>query len=341
VQLGLYFDLRNPPQWRRDWSRVYGFTLEMCEEAEHLGIDSLWFSEHHGFEDGYLTQPLTFASAVAARTRSARLGTAILIAPFRSAAQITEEATVVDLVSNGRLDLGLGAGYRVPEFGLFGADLARRYETTDSRVREIRALLASDETVPKPVQQRLPIWLGYQGPRGARRAGLLGEGLLSANATLVEPYVAGLIEGGHDPSSARMAGMIQAWVTDDAEREWPLVSEHLAYQIDSYRRYTCEGPDHPRPRPIDPERLRTRAVGGILDYFVYGDAVDVASRISDTVGDATVETVFLWASIAGMPEEIVAGHIRRLCTDLRPRLQAVDHSSGVTVTPNSSSNEAL
>jgi hypothetical protein len=170
---------------------------------------------------------------------------------------------------------------------------------------------------------------------------LLGEGLLSANAALLEPYVAGLIEGGHDPSTARMAGFIQAWVTGDAEREWPIVSEHLGYQIDSYLRYMVEGTDHPTPRPTDPERLRTRPIGGILDYFVYGDAADVASRITDAVGDAPIETVFFWASIAGMPEEVVAAHIRRMCTELRPRLQAVGHSSAATVTPSSSSNRAL
>src|SRR5258708_6520929 len=69
MKVGLYFDLRNPPRWRRSWSRTYGFTLEMCEEAERLGADSVWFSEHHLFEDGYLPQPLIMAAAAAARTR--------------------------------------------------------------------------------------------------------------------------------------------------------------------------------------------------------------------------------------------------------------------------------
>ena len=68
MRFGVYFDLRNPPGWRQDWARLYAFTLEMCEEAERLGADSAWFSEHHLFEDGYLPQPLTFAAAAAART---------------------------------------------------------------------------------------------------------------------------------------------------------------------------------------------------------------------------------------------------------------------------------
>ena len=80
MDVGVYFDLRNPPQWQRDPARLYGFTLELCEEAERLGAHSVWLSEHHLFEDGYLTQPLTFAAAVAARTRRVRIGTALYFA---------------------------------------------------------------------------------------------------------------------------------------------------------------------------------------------------------------------------------------------------------------------
>jgi alkanesulfonate monooxygenase SsuD/methylene tetrahydromethanopterin reductase-like flavin-dependent oxidoreductase (luciferase family) len=192
VKVGLYFDLRNPPGWQQDWQRLYTLTLEVCEEADRLGIGSLWFSEHHLFNDGYLSQPLTFAAAVAARTRRARLGTAVMVAPIRRAAQIAEEATVVDLISGGRLDLGLGTGYRKPEFDLFEESLIGRYDRTDARVRKLRALWASGELKPPPVQDSVPIWLGYQGPKGARRAGVLGEGLLSVNGALLEPYRDGL-----------------------------------------------------------------------------------------------------------------------------------------------------
>ena len=82
MNVGLYFDMRNPPQWQTDWSRLYGFTLEMCEEAERLGAHSIWVSEHHLFDDGYLPQTLTMAAAIAARTKRVRIGTAILIAPL-------------------------------------------------------------------------------------------------------------------------------------------------------------------------------------------------------------------------------------------------------------------
>ena len=181
MRVGIYFDLRNPPAWRVPPSRLYGFTLEMCREAELLGCDSVWLTEHHLFDDDYLPQPLTFAAAVAARTQRVRIGTGILIAPLHHPAEVAEQAAVVDIVSDGRLDLGLGAGYRVPEFGLFGAEMATRYRATDDMARELRRLWGPGGVTPRPVQERPPLWMGYQGPKGARRAGLLGECLLTAN----------------------------------------------------------------------------------------------------------------------------------------------------------------
>lgn len=319
MNTGIWFDLRNPPAWRRDPARLYGFTLELCEEAERLGAHSLWFSEHHGFEDGYLPQPLTFAAAAAARTSRVRLGTGILVAPLRKTAQLAEEAAVVDIISGGRLDLGLGAGYRVPEFELFGADFAARYKNLDAQVQELRRLW--DRLTPRPVQDRLPIWLGYQGPKGARRAGRMGEGLLTIAATSWPHYREGLREGGHDPATARMAGGTNAYVTDDPERDWPLVAPHIAYQQDSYRRYMVEGTGAPEPRPVDPERLRGNGPDkGPLSYFLFGTPEHVAKAIHEHTGQAPVTTVWLHASIAGMPEDLAVRHVRTICTRLAPLL---------------------
>ena len=320
MNVGIYFDLRNPPEWAVDPSRLYGFSLELCEEADALGCHSIWLSEHHLFDDGYLPQPLTFAAAVAARTAHVRIGTAIVIAPLAHPAHLAEQVAVVDLLSAGRVDLGLGAGYRVPEFELFGADLARRYEATDGCARELRRLW--EVVTPRPAQARVPIWMGYQGPKGARRAGLLGEGLLSADRRLWEPYRDGLVEAGHDPTAAgRMAGGVDGFVTTDPDGDWPTVARHVAAQFDSYRRHMVEGTDQPIPRPVDPERLRSRAESRHpLDSIVYGTPEEVADRIRATASGAPVETVFLWASIAGMPEEMTARHVRTICTELAPRL---------------------
>lgn len=320
MKVGLYFDLRNPPGWRQDWQRLYGFTLEVCEEADRLGIGSLWFSEHHLFSDGYLNQPLTFAAAVAARTRQARIGTAVLVAPIRAAAQIAEDAALVDLISGGRLDLGLGTGYRKPEFDLFGESLIGRYDRTDARVRELRELWSSERLRPPPVQDRVPIWLGYQGPKGAHRAGMLGEGLLSVNGALLEPYREGLAAGGHNPAAARMAGALTAFVTDDPDRDWLIVSKHVSWQADSYRTHMVEGTDQPDPKPVDPERIRKKGLTTGFHGLLVDTPDNVAAQVRAVTAGLPVETVFFWVSIAGMAEDIVMRHMQTICKDLAPLL---------------------
>lgn len=321
MKIGIYFDLRNPQQWRQDPTRLYGFTLEMCEEAEHLGASSLWFSEHHLFEDDYLSNPLTVLAAVSARTRTVRLGTAIVIAPLHHPVEIAEQSAVVDLLSGGRLELGLGAGYRVPEFTLFESPMNNRYARTDDTVRKLRTLWASGGVRPGPVQAELPIWLGYGGPRGARRAGLLGERLLSADAALWKPYSEGLVDGGHALASGVMSGPFTAWVTEDPERDWPMVSEHLAHQLNSYRRHGVEGTGHPPPPPVNVHKLLNSDRGGPIGSFTFGTPETVAERLRRATAGAPVETVILWASIGGMPEHVVAANIQAICSRLGPLLQ--------------------
>jgi alkanesulfonate monooxygenase SsuD/methylene tetrahydromethanopterin reductase-like flavin-dependent oxidoreductase (luciferase family) len=320
MRVGLYFDLRNPGRWHQDPARLHAFTLELCEEADRLGIHSLWFTEHHKFDDGYLTQPLTFAAAVAARTRHARIGTAVVVAPLHHPAQLAEDAALVDLISGGRLDLGLGAGYRGPEYELYGASMERRYGQTEDRVRALRELWAEDGVTPGPVQTPVPLWLGYLGPQGAGRAGRLGTGLLTANAAMWPHYREGLVAAGRTPSEGRMAGGIQGWVSDDPERDWGWVSEHLAYQLDSYRRHMVEGTDQPVPAPVDPEKVRSREPRTSIDYFFHETPEGMAERVRSYTSGAPVETVFFWASLAGMSEERASTHVQTVCNKLAPLL---------------------
>jgi alkanesulfonate monooxygenase SsuD/methylene tetrahydromethanopterin reductase-like flavin-dependent oxidoreductase (luciferase family) len=321
TEIGLWFDARNPAGSGRSWKDVYGEVLELCEEADHLGAHSVWLSEHHLFDDGYLSQPFTLAAAIAARTRSVRIGTAVALAPLRTAAELAEQSALVDVLSDGRLELGLGAGYRVPEFELFGADLERRYATTDQRARDVRRLWQDPRVLPPPAQAHPRIWLGYQGPKGARRAGLLGESLLTVNPDSVAPYLEGLRDGGHDPSHARMAGGINAWVSDDPEADWPVVAQRLAYQWNSYRRHMVEGTGEPAPAQVDPEVYRARGVGARPGHFLLATPEAAAAELAAYIDGTPVETIFIWVSIGGTSYELTQRHMRTIVCDLAPRLR--------------------
>lgn len=320
MRVGLYFDLRNPPRWQRSWSHVYGRALELIEEAESLGAGSVWFTEHHLFEDGYLPQPLTFAAAAAARTRSVRLGTAVLLAPLRPAIQVAEEVAVVDVLSEGRVDLGVGAGYHRPEFEAYGVDVAGRHDRTDRRVREMRSLWSEGRVTPPPVQERVPIWLGYTGPRGAGRAGRLGESLLSLRSDLLEPYRQGLAEGGHPPERARMGGVAHMVLADDPERARERIAPHLAHQWDTYRRAMVEGTDREVPRPVDPHRWMRPGPRGERPRFEVLTAEEAVDSIRERCRDLPVTDVFVWADVAGMPDDLVERNVALVAGTLAPAL---------------------
>lgn len=310
MRVGIYLDLRNPAQWRRPWPDVYASALELVAEAERLGADAVWLSEHHLFDDGYLPQPLTFAAAVAARTSRARIGTAVLLAPLRHPRHIAEEAAVVDLLSSGRLELALGAGYSVPEFEAFGVDLRQRYHLTDAAITEVLRLWSAGEVTPPPVQSPPPVWAGYMGPRGAVRAGRLGVGLLSTNRDLLAPYHEGLAQAGHDAASARMGGVIDVLVADEPDSARERVVAHYTHQANSYRHAATAGTGRPPPKELTVERLREgmKARGEIPGLSVLSPEEAVA-HVRSRVDGLPVTDVYVWASIAAMPEDLVARHL--------------------------------
>jgi alkanesulfonate monooxygenase SsuD/methylene tetrahydromethanopterin reductase-like flavin-dependent oxidoreductase (luciferase family) len=321
VRVGLLFDLRNPPGWERPWADHYGRTLELCEEAEHQGIGGIWVTEHHLFEDGYLPQPLTFLAAVAARTSRVRLGTSVMLAPLRAAAQLAEEAAVVDLLSGGRLELGFGAGYRVPEFELYGVDISDRYGLVGNHIEEILRLWRDEITTPLPIQRPVPIWGGFYGPRGSELAGRLGIGLLSLRRPNVERYLAGLDAAGHDRSAARVSGtVVNMVITDDPEAAWPRIRLCVAHHHRTYERYAIEGTGAPVPPVRDPEDYRRPAGEGEAPQFSLLTPDEAVAMLSRRTQGLPVEHLILLASMAGMPDDLVERQIELICNDVFPRL---------------------
>lgn len=321
MRVGLFLDLRNPPGWRRPWAGLYRDTLDRVQAAERAGIDSVWLSEHHLFDDGYLPQPLTLAAAIAARTSRVRIGTAIVLAALRHPLHLAEQAALVDVLSDGRLELGLGAGFSPAEYDAFGVDLAQRFRLTDEALVTVRDALANRVT-PPPVQQPVPMWLGYQGPRGARRAGRLGAGLLSLLPELLEPYRAGLAEGGHDPDSARMGGMLDIIVADDPPAALAALLPYYAHQLNSYRAAaTPLGDTPPTPVTVDQLAAGRRGEGRIPGLTVLTPA-EAVTAIGERTAGLPVQHVYLWASVAGMPDELADRHVELLCTQVIPALRA-------------------
>ena len=312
--VGFLADVRNPPPWERPWPEHYGRTLEFIEEADRLGASSIWLGEHHQTTDGYLPQPLSFAVAIAARTTSIRIGTQVLIAPLRHPQHIAEEAAIVDILSDGRLELGLGAGYVPKEFEAFGIDRDERFTDLDRTVLEVRRLM-SEVISPRPVQEPVPMWVGYFG-LGARRAGRMGVGLLSALPWCLEPYLQGLVEGGHDPTTARMTGGLDLIVSEDPERTRALLDPHVHYQADAYGVLRDEVE---RFEGREPTAEARQGSASHQSYQVLTPE-DAVALIRERTQGLPVTYITPWLTVGGMPDEFVHEHIRLTTSKVAPAL---------------------
>jgi alkanesulfonate monooxygenase SsuD/methylene tetrahydromethanopterin reductase-like flavin-dependent oxidoreductase (luciferase family) len=320
--LGLFVDLRRLAGSTRSPASHVSRTLDLLAGAEGLGCEAVWFTEHHGFEDGYLPQPLVLAAALATRTKAMRLGTAVLLAGLRHPRHIAEEAALVDLISDGRVELGLGAGYAQDEYDAFGVDMAARFDRTDATALEVQRLLASGEVTPGPVQQPLPLWLGYQGPKGAARAGRAGLGLLSLDRTLVAPYRAGLEEGGRDWSHARMGGLLEIIVADDPPRAAERLLPHWLHQQNSYRALRRK-PDGTKLSPIQLDRAReSLAETGRLGSLQVLDVDGAIAVLRQRTEGLRALHAYAWLSLGDMPDDLTERHLELWCGPVRRGLAA-------------------
>jgi len=214
--------------------------VALATAAEEAGFESVWTVEHvvvpHDYASTYpysptgkmpggeefdIPDPLIWLTWVGAHTTTLRLGTGILILPQRNPVVLAKEVATLDVMSGGRVLLGIGVGWLEEEFGVIGASFPDRARRTDEYVEAMRALWSqematfSGETVsfreavmrPRPVERRVPIVVGGHSAAAARRAGRLGDGFFPAKGDLpaLLDELRGAAEGaGRDPADVEV-----------------------------------------------------------------------------------------------------------------------------------------
>lgn len=215
--------------------------LEEIVLADELGFDSVWLAEHHFSPYGILGNPLMFGMAVAQRTRRIRIGTAVLVLPFYDPLRLAEDIAALDVMSNGRVVIGVGRGYQPKEFAGFGIDLAESRDRYAEVLEVVRLALSQEgfsyngkffsydevTTYPRPVQAGgPPILQGAASPGGFQYLGSRGQRIITSVTFTplqrlrdnFDAYRTSLREHGYDPADFPVPFMQQAWVgRDEAE----------------------------------------------------------------------------------------------------------------------------
>ena len=168
-----------------DAAERYRLATEQIRHAEKFGFDSAWIAQHHFHEgEGGLPAPFVFLAHAAAHTSRIRLGTGIVTLPLELPIRVAEDAVVTDLVSGGRLEVGVGPGGNLTAFTAFGLDSDRRHALFDDNLALLKTawsggtLAGGDKLYPSSPTLVDRIWQATFTVSGARRAGLAGDGLM-------------------------------------------------------------------------------------------------------------------------------------------------------------------
>jgi putative FMN-dependent luciferase-like monooxygenase len=232
----------------------YRLAAEQIVQAEAHGFDSAWIAQHHfDGDEGGLPAPFVFLAHVAARTSRIRLGTGIVTLPLEEPVRVAEDAAVFDLISDGRLELGLGSGGTPSAFAGFGRNSADRAAIFERNAAIVRDALAGKPlgggNILYPEAPRLVdrIWQATFSAAGGKRAGEAGDGLMlsrtqprpkeTPNASLADlqhPIIDAYLAAAPDRREPRIMASRTLFVADDRKEALRLADIGLGRVVDHF-----------------------------------------------------------------------------------------------------------
>ncbi len=342
MQFGLFHSVQWPvgtAQYDR-----YQQALAQAVHAEALGFESVWMTEHHFSRHGITADSLNLLSHLAAKTERIRLGTAVSVLPFHDPIQLAESAGIVDQLSGGRLDLGIGRGNMWSEFHGFAVshdDRARRFDEaaqvlarawqSDAPFSHHGEFYDYDDVVvqPRPHQQpHPPIWLATAGGRGLKRCAeqgwnvMLPQGLQpDAVSEAIAGYQTELANIGatYNPDNVVLARAL--YVADDTETAWNEVeAAYIAFIAQARRGAATPGSNPDLNNPFDVE---TRKKGA-----VFGGPEDVIEMLRE-VEALGIEHIIFFVNFGDLPHERVMRSLDRFAQHVMPHFSSTANVAGV------------
>jgi alkanesulfonate monooxygenase SsuD/methylene tetrahydromethanopterin reductase-like flavin-dependent oxidoreductase (luciferase family) len=328
--LPTYFPDRDPP-----FPVYYQQVLEQIALAEELGWDCFWFTEHHFLlYGGPMPNPAAIMCAAAARTSRIHLGSAISILPLHNPIQIAEDYAMVDVVSNGRLEFGIGLGNTAVDFQVYGvpreesrerfeeaAEVVTKAWTNERFSHEGKFWQFEDVPIyPRPVQQPTPpFWVAGFSPESLGWAGRHGYNIMTvAHPAPPERYGPGLAawregltEAGLRPGQRHCKIHLRVWVDENAERAREVAEPALLrYDHISTVGRQARIPFNPETYPFA-EMLAT-------GRNVYGNPEQCIAAINRTLEHYQFDIFSTTFNFGGLPHEEVKRSMRLFAKEVMP-----------------------
>lgn len=337
--LPTYFPDRDPP-----FAAFYQQILEQVELAEELGWECFWFTEHHFLlYGGPEPNPAVFMAAAAARTSRIRLGSAISILPLHHPVQIAEDYAMVDALSGGRLDFGIGLGntgldfrvYEVPREESRGrfqeaAEVVIKAWTNERFSHEGANWSFHDVAVyPKPVQRpHPPVWVAGHSAESLGWAGRQGFNIMTVAhpfpAEFYRPGMAawrdGLVDAGCKPGERHCKLHLRVWVDEDAEHAREVAED----AITRYDHIATVGRDGRLAHGPDYDWEAMLASG----RNVYGNPDQCVQAIYNSIANYDFDIFSTTFNFGGIPHEEVKKAMRLFAREVMPAFKDVTPALG-------------
>jgi alkanesulfonate monooxygenase SsuD/methylene tetrahydromethanopterin reductase-like flavin-dependent oxidoreductase (luciferase family) len=353
MRFGTFYFFQAPPGHAH--ADIIRRELTQVEWTEELGFDEVWFTEHHFIDYGLSVDPATLLSAAASRTRRIRIGLAAAILPFHHPLRLAEQMALVDIISDGRLDVGVGRGNRPAEFAGYRVPQEESRDRFDETVEIMRRAWTDERVsfhgrffdlddvrvIPKPVQRpHPPIYQVCVTKDGIENTALRGWPML--NSVLFGPadqlvgnrdmYIAALEKSGRTPQEirdllARWGVSRQIYVADsDAQALADTKEAELWYQ-ESFRRFVI--PDriedaHPALQPgfrAMADRLAKITWEDLVaETLAFGSPETVARHI-EYMRSIGVGQVLCWMNFGGLGQDKIRRSMEMFAHEVMPRFR--------------------
>jgi alkanesulfonate monooxygenase SsuD/methylene tetrahydromethanopterin reductase-like flavin-dependent oxidoreductase (luciferase family) len=346
MRFGTYHVFQCPPG--QEPSRVIAEELARVELAEALGFDDVWVPEQHFSPYCLAGDALLLAGHLAARTRRVRIGTAVVNLTFTHPLRFAERVGLLDHMSGGRVDVGVGRGYQFPQYGVFGVPIDETRAIFDEALDVVLRVWSGEEISHAGRYFQIPtvrIWPAPVQPPGAvllhamnspeSMAHAIARGLPALMARPLSPfaeqvtefahYRRALVSAGVDPAPvlARATVLKYAFLapTRAAARELPRAA--LEWDLGILQHLTTPTTTA-MPRGYELYEKR----GGRLPDYSYDDWLENVLLFDDPAGcidklamlrDAGVERILLWMGPGGVAHDLVVRSMRLFAEQVMPR----------------------
>lgn len=280
----------------RSWTDLYREALELTSRAEQLGFGSVWTTEHHFIDDGYMPSLLPMSAAMAARTSDIEIGTGVMLAPLHHPLRLAEDAATVQLISQGRFTLGLGLGWMPVEFEALDADLSTRGKSMEEILRILPrawsgepfrhdgAIYSFPTVGVRPVPEvPIPVVIGGGAEAAVRRAARLAQGFfsnaspgrLAQQVAWAEDEMASIER---DPATFRWIYYTVMAPGSSVEDAWQRLEPHVHAMRWKYGDMEASA-SRSGPLP-EPEPLSDAARDSLRKSTLLGTGTDIAERVA-------------------------------------------------------------